>query len=64
MFNISITSITNGHIVGTPAVATATKMDTTSKYMHELVLCTYVYMYVHLLHTCVSCVHLFSYVIT
>ena len=31
MFNISITSITNGHIVGTPAVATVTIIDTTSK---------------------------------
>ena len=30
-FNISITSITNGHIVGTPAVATVTIIDTTSK---------------------------------
>ena len=32
MFNISITSITNGHIVGTPAVATVTIIDNTSKY--------------------------------
>ena len=31
MFNISITSITNGHIVDTPAVATVTIIDTTSK---------------------------------
>ena len=31
IFNISITSITNGHIVGTPAVATVTIIDTTSK---------------------------------
>ena len=31
MFDISITSITNGHIVGTPAVATVTIIDTTSK---------------------------------
>ena len=31
MFNISITSITNGHIVGTPAVATVTIIDTTGK---------------------------------
>ena len=31
MFNVTITSITNGHIVGTPAVATVTIIDTTSK---------------------------------
>ena len=31
MFNIFIISITNGHIVGTPAVATVTIIDTTSK---------------------------------
>ena len=34
MFNISITSITNGHNVGTPAVATVTIIDTTSKYIN------------------------------
>ena len=32
VFVISITSITNGHIVGTPAVATVTIIDITSKY--------------------------------
>ena len=32
--NISITSITNGHIVGTPAVATVTIIDTTSKWIN------------------------------
>ena len=32
IFNISIASITNGHIVGIPAVATVTIVDTTSKY--------------------------------
>ena len=31
IFNISITSITNDHIVGTPAVATVTIIDNTSK---------------------------------
>ena len=31
MFNISIDSITNNHIVGTPGVATVTIIDTTSK---------------------------------
>ena len=31
MFNVTITSITNGHIVGTPAVATITIIDNTSK---------------------------------
>ena len=34
IFNISITSITNGPIVGTPAVATVTIIDNTSKYMN------------------------------
>ena len=34
MFNISITSITNGHIAGTPAVATVTIIDTTSKWIN------------------------------
>ena len=33
MFNVSITSITNGHIVGIPAVATVIIIDTTSKYL-------------------------------
>ena len=33
MFNISIASITNDHIVGTPAVATVTIIDNTSKYI-------------------------------
>ena len=37
MFNISITSITNGHIMGTPAVATVTIIDTTSKYMYTYI---------------------------
>ena len=36
-FDISITSITNGHIVGTPAVATVTIIDTSSKYIHTYV---------------------------
>ena len=31
MFSISITSITNGHIVGTPGVATVTIIKTTGK---------------------------------
>ena len=31
MFSISVISITNGHIVGTPALATVTIIDTTSK---------------------------------
>ena len=30
-FNISITSITNGHIVSTPGIVTVTIADTTSK---------------------------------
>ena len=45
MFSISITSITNGHIVGTPAVATVTIIDTTSKCVHNLIfmyVCTYI----------------------
>ena len=32
VFNVSIISVTNGHIVGSPAVATITIIDTTSKY--------------------------------
>ena len=46
IFNISITSITNDHIVGsTPAVATVTIIDTTSKYI-ILFLCMYIRTYV------------------
>ena len=42
IFNISITSITNDRIVGsTPAVATVTIIDTTSKYI-ILFLCMYI----------------------
>ena len=54
-FNVSITSISNGHMVGTPAVATVIIIDTTSKrfivhiqYMQNLCrsklnkVCTYV----------------------
>ena len=33
VFNVSIISITNGHIVGTPAVATVTIIDTSSKLL-------------------------------
>ena len=32
VFNVSIISVTNGHSVGSPAVATITIIDTTSKY--------------------------------
>ena len=51
MFNISITSITNGHTVGTPAVATVTIIDTTSKYIRiyiklVFIQCMYVRTYV------------------
>ena len=43
MFNISITSITNGHIVGTPAVATVTILDTTGKcHNYVMYYCVYV----------------------
>ena len=52
-FNISIISITNGHIVGTPGVATVTIIDTTSKYFarHHIYkikvkTCLYVHTYV------------------
>ena len=59
IFNISITSITNGHIVGTPAVATVTIIDTTSKYIHDfycmLYVCSFIHIYVCI---CVSFVHL------
>ena len=44
MFNISIISITNDHNVGTPAVATVTIIDTTSKYVHNFILCS-IYTY-------------------
>ena len=33
VFNVSIISITNGHIVGNPAVATVTIIDTSSKLL-------------------------------
>ena len=39
IFNISITSITNAHIVGTPAVATVTITDITSKYINQFYVC-------------------------
>ena len=42
MFNISITSITNDHIVDTPGVATVIIIDTTSKCYTNLILRMYV----------------------
>ena len=41
MFSISIISITNGHIVGTPALATVTIIDTTSKILPCGIVCIY-----------------------
>ena len=68
IFNISITSITNGHIVSTPAVATVTIIDNTSKY---LILFIYVvFMYAHsyvvkYVRTCIRtydcmCIHTYA----
>ena len=43
IFNNSITSITNGHIVGTPAVATVIILDTTGKcHNYVMYYCVYV----------------------
>ena len=48
-FNISITSITNDHIVGTPGVATVTIIDTTSKYFLSFAYVHYVYVCMYVL---------------
>ena len=61
MFSISITSITNGHIVGTPAVATVTIIDTTSKCVHNFILCT-VCTYVYNIRICIF-VHTYMFVL-
>ena len=44
-FNISITSITNGHIVGIPRVATVTIIDIISTYF-TYIINMYIYQYV------------------
>ena len=59
MFNTSITSesITNGHIVGTPRVATVTIIDNDSKYFlnHS---CAHIRIYIHSLSAILSYVAL------
>ena len=46
--NISIGSITNDHIVGTPGVATVTIIDTTSKYTNfKFLLLNLISRYMH-----------------
>ena len=59
VFNVSINSVTNGHTVGTPGVATVTIIDTTSEWFitcikltsnyipGQIYLHTYVHTYIH-----------------